>query len=96
MKISLIISSLGLTSNIVGTLILIIDTSNFFQIIKAMLETQQLFINSYMSHGDIYLIKGLDSHLKKCEIKSKMTTYIGLIYIIVGFVLQLIGLIYSS
>ncbi len=65
MTISAILSIIGLSATIIGAIILAIDASKFFKMITATLHAHQIFIDSYISKEDVFVIQGMHKHLER-------------------------------
>jgi len=86
-------SAIGLSANILGTIILALDVKAFFRIVKTTLDAHQIFIDSWMSNGNVYGVTGMDKHLDGQSLKSSFWTVIGLGLNVLGFVFQLLGVL---
>lgn len=90
---SQLFSAIGLSANILGSIILTWDVARFFKVVKLTLDAHQIYIDSYMSNGGIYVIKGTNKHLEKQSWRSNYLTVVGIVLIILGFSLQLVGIL---
>lgn len=86
-------SAIGLSANIVGTIILALDVKAFLTIVQTTLAAHQIFIDSWMSNGNVYGVTGIDKHLDRQSLKSSFWTVIGLGLNVLGFVSQLLGVL---
>ena len=89
-----LLSAIGLSANILGTVILARDVKEFFRIVKMTLDAHQIFIDTWMSNGNVYSITGMDKHLDRQSLMSSFWTVIGLGLNVLGFVFQLLGVLY--
>lgn len=89
-----LLSAIGLSANILGTIILAKDVKEFFRIVKMTLNAHQIFIDTWMNNGNVYGITGMDKHLERQSLKSSFWTVVGLSLNVLGFVFQLLGVLY--
>jgi hypothetical protein len=94
MSTSQLLSAIGLSANILGTVILAKDVKEFFRIVKMTLDAHQIFIDTWMSNGHVYGFTGMDKHLERQSLKSSFWTFIGLGLNVLGFFFQLLGVLY--
>lgn len=86
---------IGLSSNIIGTIILAFSLSDYIGAMRLALDAHELFIMSYLNNTGkpIVRVTGMDWHLKKGEKAGKYFTFLGVFLVILGFILQLIPLV---
>ena len=91
-----LINLLGLNLNIIGTIMLAISLNKYLTSLHASIAFHDLTIKSILKKEQtVKYADGLDDILRKGTKSSKVRTTIGLIIIVVGFILQLIPILFQ-
>ena len=90
------ISIIGLFLNTIGSVLLAFSLGKTINMINTSLVALEAFKDSFLSGREIVSFTGMDLQRSKALKKSKNLTIIGLIFLIVGFLLQMLSLIKQS
>ncbi len=87
---------LSLTLNIFGTIILAISTGKFFKWISYCLNMHEISIQTMFSQGNVINVSGTTKHLDDALKKSAFWMILGVLFLIIGFGIQLFLLILKN
>ena len=83
---------IGLTANIIGTIILAFSLSSYIRSMRLAIDGHELYILS-VNHPDkrkpIVQVTGTDTHMERDRKRSGTLSWIGIFFVIAGFVMQL-------
>ncbi len=85
-------SIIGISTNIVGTIILAISINSIIKAYNLSFTALEHFKESFVNGKNVVSFTGLDKHRKKALINNKILIGVGLILLVVGFLLQLISI----
>ena len=85
-------SIIGISTNIVGAIILAISLNSIIKAYNLSFTALEHFKESFVSGKNLVSFIGLDKHRKKALVKNKILIVVGLIMLVVGFLLQLISI----
>jgi uncharacterized protein YybS (DUF2232 family) len=83
----------GLILNTIGSIILAFSLSRTINMLNASVNALECFKDTFLGNGDIISFIGLDEKRKKVLKIAKAWTVAGVVILILGFVLQMIGVI---
>lgn len=84
------IAIIGLIFNTVGSILLAISLNRTLKMLDSSIKALELFKDTFLDKGDIVSLTGLDTHRENAIKKDKQRMAWGLIFLIIGFILQLI------
>ena len=67
--------------------------SKFLGIFNDSLKALEIFKDTLIDNNDVFSFTGLDKHRENALYSSKKLTIIGILFLCLGFMLQLIGLV---
>ncbi|MDT3697440.1 MAG: hypothetical protein ROY99_13740 [Ignavibacterium sp.] len=80
-------------SGFIGTILLAFSVNPVFKSIKGLFKIMEMVNDSNVRNFDQIVLTGMDRHLENFSFKvSKRLVYIGLLFIILGYILQIIPL----
>lgn len=77
--------------NTIGAIFLAFALNGAIGSLNSSIKALELFKHTLLSGGDIYSFQGLDRQRERSFEKAKNLTYIGLMFLFVGFLVQMIG-----
>lgn len=83
---------LGLSLNLIGSIILAFSLNKTIEMLGTSISALEIFKDTYLNRGDIVSVEGMDKHRKRVFNKAKGMTNFGLTFLILGFVLQILGI----
>jgi len=86
------LSLIGITLGLLGTIILAFSLNRLLKSFDSSIKALEIFKETITQKNTIDII-GLDKHRAIANSKSKKNVIMGLLFIIVGFVFQLIDII---
>ena len=87
----IILSIVGLVANIIETIILAFSINGYIKSMRLAIDGHELFIISYLQPPKpIVQVTGTDIHMNKDKRIYSMLSWIGVIFVIGGFICQLI------
>lgn len=86
----LTLNILGLTAGIIGTIILAISLGRLLKALRLSVTAHEIFIESFTSGGNVVKLTGTDLHIARGSKNAATLTFVGLLLVITGFVLQLL------
>jgi len=96
MNCSIYISIIGLTINIIGSIFLAISLNKIIKAYNSSITALEHFKDTFLSGKDVLSFTGLDKHRKNALYNNKTLTQTGLVMLIVGFILQLLGILLNT
>jgi hypothetical protein len=87
---------IGITLNLIGTIILAFSTGSFFKWIGLSVNAHEIFIQTFASGGNIVNIVNTTKHLTNSFNALKKWMILGLFLIVGGFAMQLAVLVISN
>jgi hypothetical protein len=96
MKICDYISIIGISINVFGSVLLAISLNSIIMAFNSSITALEHFKDTILNGGDIVTFTGLDKHRKNALKNNKSITQIGLVMLILGFVLQLVGILLNK
>lgn len=93
-KMITIINTTALIFGFIGTILLAFSVNPVFNSIKVFFKTFETIMKFNAENQNQIVIENIDKHLEKFALKkSKWLVYAGLVFILLGYILQLIALI---
>jgi len=86
----------GLSSGLIGTIIIAFSISSITRVIKMVIDAQEIFAMSLTQTPTPTIITGLDKQLQKAKKTSGLKILLGLLLLAIGFALQLISILMSA
>jgi hypothetical protein len=82
----------GLLLNFIGCVILALSTGKFFKWIDLSVNAHEIFIQTFLSNGNVVNLANTTKHLSDSFDASKKWMVLGVFLVALGFVFQAIGL----
>ena len=82
----------GLILNPIGSIVLAFTLTKTIKIFDTSITALELFKDTYLSKENVISLTGMDSHRKNVKKKSSLYTKVGLAFLIIGFILQIVAL----
>lgn len=79
----------GLVANIVGTIILAFSLNSYISSMRLAINAHELFMASFDDPRGTYVVTGTDVHMNKGRKKASFFSWLGVILVVAGFLLQL-------
>lgn len=96
MNFSTYLNFIGLTINIIGSIFLAISLNKIIKAYNSSITALEHFKDTLLSRKDVLSFTGLDMQRKNALHNNKTFTQIGLVMLILGFVLQLVGILLNK
>jgi len=96
MNFSTYLNFIGLTINIIGSIFLAISLNKIIKAYNSSITALEHFKDTLLSGKDVLSFTGLDMQRKNALHNNKTLTQIGLVMLILGFVLQLVGILLNK
>lgn len=79
----------GLIANIAGTVILAFSLNSYIRSMRLAINAHELFMLTFGSPTGTYAFTGTDVHMNRGRKKASFFSWLGIILVVIGFVLQL-------
>lgn len=89
-------SILGLILNTIGSIFLAYALNKTTRLLNTSIGALEHFKDTLLNDGDVISFTGMESHRKNALKNSKQLTSIGLVLLIIGFLLQLVPLLFDK
>ncbi|WP_445956230.1 hypothetical protein [Yeosuana sp.] len=96
MNCSIYLSIIGVTLNIIGSILLAISLNKIIKVYNSSITALEHFKNTFLGGNDMVSFVGLDQQRKNALSNNNILNQIGLLLLIVGFILQLISIIMNT
>lgn len=90
---SLILNIIGLLSNIIGSIILAFSLGSYISSLRLAIDAHELQLLSILNpNKPLIQVTGVDVHLNRDNKLSNIKTWVGVILLIGGFIIQIVAL----